>query len=179
MLEKSTNSSYIITALSIKGGPIGSTQTPTRMLHPIMIIAHTRTGIITSLLIMEQKKSLFGTKHRTTGTPYHTTGTLNQPFPPTRSRKKPLPIRTPTHYTIKHQSKPETHTLSPICQDKLQAPPLPHLNNLGEGRSNSQTITQTIGWNCRNSSSNASFSSQQNWTGTKPIQIKFPWSSHV
>ena len=159
MLEKSTDGSFIITTPSIKERPIGSIQTPIRTLHPIMTIAHTGTGIITSPLITEQKKNLFGTKHRTTGIPHRNTGTLNQPFPLTRSWKKPLPTQTLTYYIIKHQSKPETHTPSPICRNKLQAPPLPHPNNQEGERSNSLTITQAIGQNHRSSSSNAFSSS--------------------
>ena len=172
------DSSYIIIAPSIKEEPVGSIQTPIRTLHPITTTAHTGTGITISHQITEQRKSSFGTKHRTTGIPYHAKRTPNQPFPLTWSQKKLLLIQTPTHHIIKHQFKPETHTPSPTCQDKPQAPPPPRLHNPEEGKSNSQTITQAIGQNLRNSFFSAFFS-QQNLTGTKPIWTKFPQSSHA
>ena len=139
------------------------------MLHRITTTAHTGTGIIISHSKTEPKKSSFGTKHRTAGIPHYLIGTLHQPFPPTRSWKKILPIQAPTHHISKHRSKPETHTPSPTCRDKPQAPPFPHPNNPEEGRSDSLTITQATERNHRNSSSNVSFSSQQNRTDIKPI----------
>ena len=149
------------------------------MLHPTMITAHTGTGASTSHSITEPKKSSFGTKHRTAGIPHYLIGTLHQPFPLTRSRKKILPIQALTHHISKHRSKPKTHTPSPTCWDKLQAPLFLHLNKLEEGKSDFPTITWAIEQNHRSSFSNASFSSQQNRTDIKTIQTKSLWSSHA